>query len=206
MRHPCAVFSNQRERGFSECCAHREPFLTQPPAQSHQPPSPLPQRHVACRRSPHPAANRFVQEAFLIGFAMRKALSFSGDEPGRPPRLIGRIRRDGRPACLPGFFSGSTEFNDIGGQVAMRDGALPRFDRSELLHTIGQFSQKSCRRGIFHDWARPSVQVVCGLGEGTREENIPSCNSGERLAIRGSSIDWPSSGPYGRERGRFRRG
>jgi len=24
---------------------------------------------------PHPAANRFVQEAFLIGFAMRKALS-----------------------------------------------------------------------------------------------------------------------------------
>ena len=25
--------------------------------------------------SPHPAANRFVQEAFRIGFAMRKALS-----------------------------------------------------------------------------------------------------------------------------------
>jgi hypothetical protein len=24
---------------------------------------------------PHPAANRFVQEAFLIGFAKRKALS-----------------------------------------------------------------------------------------------------------------------------------
>ena len=26
-------------------------------------------------RPPHPAAKRFVQEAFLIGFAMRKALS-----------------------------------------------------------------------------------------------------------------------------------
>ena len=31
-------------------------------------------------------------------------------------------------------------------------------------------------RGIFHDWVRPSVQVVCGLGEGTREKNIPSCD------------------------------
>src|ERR1700757_5312781 len=29
----------------------------------------------ARRRSPHPATNRLVQEAFRIGFAMRKALS-----------------------------------------------------------------------------------------------------------------------------------
>ena len=29
-------------------------------------------------------------------------------------------------AGRPGFFSGSTEFNDIGGQAAMKDGALPR--------------------------------------------------------------------------------
>jgi hypothetical protein len=28
---------------------------------------------------PHPAANRLVQSAFLIGFAMRKALSISTD-------------------------------------------------------------------------------------------------------------------------------
>ncbi len=32
-------------------------------------------RRCARRRSPHPAAKRFVQEAFRIGFAMRKALS-----------------------------------------------------------------------------------------------------------------------------------
>jgi hypothetical protein len=30
---------------------------------------------------PHPAANRFVQEAFLIGFAKRKALSICSDYP-----------------------------------------------------------------------------------------------------------------------------
>jgi len=30
---------------------------------------------LARRRSPHPAAKRFVQEAFRIGVAMRKALS-----------------------------------------------------------------------------------------------------------------------------------
>jgi hypothetical protein len=50
-------------------------FSVTPLVHFHQPASPLPQSPFARRRSPHPAANRFVQEAFRIGFAMRKALS-----------------------------------------------------------------------------------------------------------------------------------
>ena len=50
-------------------------FSLTPPVLPHQPASPLPLSPFACRRSPHPAAKRFVQEAFPIGFAMRKALS-----------------------------------------------------------------------------------------------------------------------------------
>ena len=50
-------------------------FSLTPPAKSHQPPSRLRLSAFARRRSPHPAAKRFVQEAFRIGAAMRKALS-----------------------------------------------------------------------------------------------------------------------------------
>src|SRR5208282_3383487 len=83
---PCAAFSNQRERGFSNAARIASDFSLTPPAQSHQPPSPLPLSPLARSRSPHPAANRFVQEAFRIGVAMRKALSICGPDRGKTPR------------------------------------------------------------------------------------------------------------------------
>ena len=45
------------------------------PARFQKLPFPLLPGPLPARRSPHPAAKRFVQAAFRIGFAMRKALS-----------------------------------------------------------------------------------------------------------------------------------
>ena len=63
-----------RGRGFSTLRI-RSDFSLTPPAHSLQPSPPLPPSPFAPRRSPHPSAKRFVQEAFRIGVAMRKALS-----------------------------------------------------------------------------------------------------------------------------------
>ena len=46
-----------------------------PPPHSRQPTSPSPPSQLARRTLPPPAAKRFVQETFRIGFAMRKVLS-----------------------------------------------------------------------------------------------------------------------------------
>src|SRR5208337_3739461 len=74
-RHPCAASSSQRGRGFSNAARIGSDFSLTPPAHSLQPSPPLPPSPFAPRRSPHPSAKRFVQEAFRIGVAMRKALS-----------------------------------------------------------------------------------------------------------------------------------
>src|SRR5208337_3417411 len=74
-RHPCAASSSQRGRGFSNAARIGSDFSLTPPAHSLQPSPPLPPSPFAPRRSPHPPAKRFVQEAFRIGVAMRKALS-----------------------------------------------------------------------------------------------------------------------------------
>src|SRR5271166_6361466 len=79
LRHPCAAFSNQRGRGCSNAARIGSDFSLPPPAHSHHRPSPLPPSPVAPCCSPHPAAKRFVQEAFRIGFAMRKALSICSE-------------------------------------------------------------------------------------------------------------------------------
>jgi hypothetical protein len=75
MATPCAAFSNQRERGFSNAARIASHFSLTPPSEPHQPPSASTPRPFAVPRSPDPAARRFVQETFLIGFAMRKVLS-----------------------------------------------------------------------------------------------------------------------------------
>src|SRR4051812_7746449 len=79
MATPCAAFSSQGGRGFSHAARIGSDFTLTPPARSQQPLSPGSPRPLAARRSPHPAAKRFVQEAFRIGFAMRKALSIWAD-------------------------------------------------------------------------------------------------------------------------------
>ena len=63
---------------------HSERFLTYTAGPA--PPTALTAPNIARRMPtlPHPAAKRFVQEAFPIGFAMRKALSiflFPFDRP-----------------------------------------------------------------------------------------------------------------------------
>ena len=72
-------------------------FSLTPPAKSHQPPSRLRLSAFARRRSPHPAAKRFVQEAFRIGAAMRKALSiFASASRCEKPYLFSHRRRDAK--------------------------------------------------------------------------------------------------------------
>ena len=90
----------------------------------------------------------------------------------------------------------------------MKDGALPRFDRSELLYTIGALSQKSCAE-FFMIGRDRRFKSFAGLEKEHVKKIFRHATDVEEwggLVIRGSSIDWPSSGPYGRERGRFRRG
>jgi hypothetical protein len=72
------VLSSKRGHGFSNAARIVSDFSQMPPADSHQPLSPSSPRPFAAPRPPHPAAKRFVQSAFLIGFAMRKALSVCG--------------------------------------------------------------------------------------------------------------------------------
>jgi hypothetical protein len=50
-------------------------FSLTAPARFQKLPLSLPPGPLPARRSPHPATKRFVQAAFRIGFAMRKALS-----------------------------------------------------------------------------------------------------------------------------------
>jgi len=50
-------------------------FALATPAGSQKSPVSLLPGPLPARRSPHPAANRLVQATFLIGLAMRKALS-----------------------------------------------------------------------------------------------------------------------------------
>jgi hypothetical protein len=78
------VPSIKRGHGFSNAARIVSDFSQIPPADSHQPLSASSPRAFAAPRSPHPAAKRFVQSAFIIGFAMRKALSVS---------VLGRIER-----------------------------------------------------------------------------------------------------------------
>src|SRR5208337_2373591 len=78
-RHPCAASSSQRGRGFSNAARLGSDFSLTPPTHSLQPSPPLPPSPFPPRRSPHPPAKRFVQEAFRIGVAMRKALSIWGN-------------------------------------------------------------------------------------------------------------------------------
>jgi hypothetical protein len=50
-------------------------FSLATPARSQKSPVSLLPGPLPARRSPHPAAKRFVQATFLIGLAMRKVLS-----------------------------------------------------------------------------------------------------------------------------------
>ena len=77
---------------------------------------------------------------------------------GRPARLLQRVH------CVQRYWRSACDERCCASQV--RSIGIATYNRRAFAKIV---------RGIFHDWARPSVQVVCGLGEGTREENIPSC-------------------------------
>ena len=115
-----------------------------------------------------------ISAKWASGIAWVEARGFSGDEPGRPPRRIGpSVGSDvmaARPAC-PASSAGPLS------STIWRSGCDERWCTSQVRSIgIAIYNRRAFAkivRGIFHDSARPSVQVVCGLGEGTREENIP---------------------------------